>query len=70
MYSIVVYSLAKPGAIITADNVLWKDRVLAPENRDADTESIRQFNRKMAEDPRLESLLPSIYDGFAVARVK
>jgi caffeoyl-CoA O-methyltransferase len=62
--------LARPGAIITADNVLWGDRVLDPENKEQATEAIREFNRRLAKDPRLESLLLPIRDGFAVARVK
>ncbi|WP_018130794.1 O-methyltransferase [Effusibacillus pohliae] len=62
--------LANPGAIITADNVLWKDRVLDPENRDKETEAVREFNRRLAADERLEALLLPICDGFAIARVK
>lgn len=62
--------LANPGALICGDNVLWGDRVLDPANTEASTEAIREFNRRLAEDDRLDSILLPIHDGLAIARVK
>ncbi len=62
--------LASPGAIIAADNVLLGDRVLDPDIHDASVEAMREFNRRLAQDDRLDAMLLPIRDGFAVARVK
>ena len=62
--------LASPSAIIAADNVLLGDRVLDPDIRDASVEAMREFNRRLAQDDRLDAMLLPIRDGFAVARVK
>ncbi|SDJ58414.1 O-methyltransferase [Salimicrobium halophilum] len=63
--------LARPGAVIVADNVLARGSV-ADEEIEARkyTETMRDFNKKVAEHPRLESMLLPIGDGFTVSRVK
>jgi caffeoyl-CoA O-methyltransferase len=62
--------LASPGAVITADNVLWGGQVFDPENHDPLTVSIRKFNEQVAGDPRLDSVLIPIGDGLVVAYVR
>jgi predicted O-methyltransferase YrrM len=62
--------LANPGAIIAADNVLLQDRVLDDNNHDSSPTAVREFNRKLAADERIEPLLLPVRDGFALARVK
>lgn len=62
--------LSNPGAIITGDNVLLGNRVLDPENTDQNTEAMREFNKRVATDPRLESVLLPVRDGLTIARVK
>lgn len=60
--------LALPGAIITADNVLWRDRILDVSN-DLSTKNIKEFNTKLATDNELDSMILTIGDGLAVAKV-
>jgi caffeoyl-CoA O-methyltransferase len=62
--------LSNPGAIITGDNVLLGNRVLDTENTDQNTEAMREFNKRVATDPRLESVLLPVRDGMSIARVK
>ncbi|HEU4965485.1 MAG TPA: O-methyltransferase [Bacilli bacterium] len=62
--------LSNPGALIIGDNVLRGDRVLDPSNTAPDVEGIRVFNRRLAEDERLESILLPLHDGLSIARVK
>ncbi|WP_349410175.1 O-methyltransferase [Pseudalkalibacillus sp. SCS-8] len=62
--------LSKPGSIITADNTLWSGEVLNEATTDKDTRALQAYNQKVAEDPRLESLLIPIGDGLTIARVK
>jgi caffeoyl-CoA O-methyltransferase len=61
--------LANPGALIVADNVLLGDRVLDPDNPHPSPSAMREFNRRLQTDPRLEATLLSVHDGFAIARV-
>lgn len=65
-----VLDLVVPGALICADNVLQGDRVLDPGYNDDSVRAMRLFNERLATDPRLESVLLPLRDGFAVARVK
>ncbi|HLX62790.1 MAG TPA: O-methyltransferase [Planctomycetota bacterium] len=62
------------GSVIVGDNVIRNGRVLEDAAGDSIVRGVQIFNRKMAEDPRLESIaIPLIrvrLDGIAVARVK
>ena len=61
--------LANPGAMIAADNTLLRGRTLDPAKQGPSVLAIRDFNRRIANDPRLLGVhLPS-YDGLALARV-
>jgi predicted O-methyltransferase YrrM len=62
--------LVKPGGLILVDNVLWSGRVADPEQRDESTILIREFNRKLHEDDRIDLALIPIADGLTVARVR
>ncbi len=57
----------RPGGVILGDNALWSGRVADPDDRDDSTEAIREFNRRLAEDPRLTSVIIPVRDGLAVA---
>lgn len=57
----------RPGGLIMADNVLWSGKVIH-EKRDSDTQSIHDFNQKIAADPRVEQLILPIRDGLMVMR--
>lgn len=62
------------GSVIVGDNVIRNGRILDDAGSDADLRGLQLFNRKMGEDPRLDSiaipLIRSKLDGIAVARVK
>jgi predicted O-methyltransferase YrrM len=64
-----VIGMTNRGGIIAADNTLRKGDVV---KRDVDegTKAIQVFNRKVADDPRVESLLVPISDGLTVCWVK
>jgi predicted O-methyltransferase YrrM len=64
--------LSRPGTLILGDNAIREGGVIDPD--DPLSEAMREFNRKIAEDPRLSAMvLPLIrerIDGIAIARVK
>jgi predicted O-methyltransferase YrrM len=62
--------LAEPGAIITADNLFQGGKIFDEKYQGPSPTSIRKFNRQIATDPRLESILLTIGDGLGVCRVK
>ncbi|MDO3408968.1 O-methyltransferase [Saccharibacillus sp. CPCC 101409] len=62
--------LAEPGAVIVADNLLLRGRTLNRDKNGPSVLAVREFNRRMAEDERLEGTLLPAYDGLAVAMVK
>ncbi|MGN7456108.1 O-methyltransferase [Paenibacillus pasadenensis] len=62
--------LAEPGAVIVADNTLLRGRVADPARTGPSVLAMREFNRRLAEDPRLAGTLLPAYDGLAVMRVK
>lgn len=55
------------GGYILADNVLWSGKVL-DEKSDKDTRAIREFNRKVQDDTRVENVLLPVRDGILVMR--
>lgn len=57
------------GGIIACDNTLKFGRVIE-ENPDDSTKGILKYNKKVASDPRVESLLVSISDGLTISVVK
>lgn len=58
------------GGIILSDNVLWSGKVLeAPDPKDLSTNSLLAYNKKINEDPRVETVLLPIRDGLTVSRV-
>lgn len=68
-YLDLVAPRVKVGGVLLADNVLWNGKVLDGRAcRDADTVAVREFNRRLAADPRFETVLLPIRDGLSVAR--
>ncbi|WP_432672880.1 O-methyltransferase [Flavobacterium sp. SM2513] len=58
------------GGIILSDNVLWSGKVLeTPDPRDLSTNVLLAYNKKINEDPRVETVLLPIRDGLTVSRV-
>ncbi len=66
--------LARPGALILADNVIREGQILAPQH-DAQAEAVRQTLQLMGEHPRLDTAVIQTvgakrWDGFALALVR
>lgn len=55
------------GGYILADNVLWSGKVL-DEKADKDTKAIKEFNRKVQDDSRVENVLLPVRDGILIMR--
>lgn len=59
------------GGVILSDNVLWSGKVVEPlKGNDKHTQILMEYNRRLATDPRLETVLLPIRDGISIARVK
>lgn len=64
-YYELVFDLIRPGGWILADNVLWDGKVaMDPLPQDRQTLGIDSFNRRVASDPRVESVIIPIRDGL------
>jgi caffeoyl-CoA O-methyltransferase len=62
--------LLRPGGLLIADNALWGGRVLDDSERDEKTVAVREFNRRLATDPRVIGIVVPTHDGVAVGVVK
>ena len=62
--------LSRPGGLVIADNTLWGGKVLDDAENDEKTRAVREFNRKMATDPRILSILVPTHDGVAIGVVR
>ena len=58
----------RPGGVILVDNVLWGGSVVDPYDASENTEAIRRFNEKLAEDERVDRVMLPIADGLTLAR--
>jgi len=54
--------------LIAADNVLWHGRIADPNERGADTEAMRAFNRRLREDARVCLSIATMGDGLMLAQ--
>ncbi len=54
------------GGLLVTDNVLWKGEV-ARKSRSTETEAIREYNRRLAADPRMLTSIVPLRDGVSVA---
>ena len=58
------------GGLILTDNVLWSGKVLDSSDKDdRDTLALQEFNHKVANDSRVESLMLPLRDGITLSRV-
>ncbi|HEU4515702.1 MAG TPA: class I SAM-dependent methyltransferase [Steroidobacteraceae bacterium] len=60
--------LLRPGGLIVVDNTLWSGEVANPDNREADTRALREFNDALHRDPRVDLALLPVGDGLTLAR--
>jgi caffeoyl-CoA O-methyltransferase len=58
--------LLRPAGLVIADNALWGGRVVDPGNEEESTRAVREFNRRLASDPRLTSIVVPTHDGVAI----
>ncbi len=59
-----------PGALVTADNVLWSGRASGTrpvEAGDANTEALRAFDAAVLGDPRFSATILPVGDGLLIA---
>ena len=61
--------LIKRGGLIVIDNVLWHGEVADEKNDDKFTINIREFNKFVSEDKRVEQIIIPLGDGMTVCRV-
>lgn len=63
--------LVGSGAVLLADNILWSGKVVEPvAHNDRHTQALLEFNRTVANDPRVENVILPLRDGLSVIRVK
>ena len=69
-YFEIILPKMNKGGIILSDNVLWSGKVLeTPNPKDLSTNVLLEYNKKLKEDPRVETVLLPIRDGLTVSRV-
>lgn len=61
-YYEAILPMIRPGGLIAVDNVLWSGRVLDPQ--DESDRAIHQFNERVVNDQRVESVLLTVRDGL------
>jgi caffeoyl-CoA O-methyltransferase len=69
LYFELIFDQVRSGGLIIIDNVLWKGKVYGDE-KDADTESFRKLNDRIAVDTRVEKLILPVRDGILIIRKK
>ena len=63
--------LVHSGTVMLADNILWYGKVVQPvAHNDHHTQALIEFNRKVVEDDRVESVILPLRDGINIIRVK
>jgi len=69
-YFDIILPKMKSGGVILSDNVLWSGKIVESVKKgDNDTETLLHYNKKINEDPRVETVLLPIRDGLTVTRV-
>lgn len=66
----VIERKLRPGGLLIIDNMLWHGKIFDAQDRDASTEGVREFTRRITRDDRwIVSLLP-VRDGLILAMKK
>ena len=69
LYFDSIIEKVKPGGVIIADNILWSVKILEKvEEEDYATKSIIEFNDKVNNDDRVETIILPIRDGLSLIR--
>lgn len=61
-------ALLRDGGLIAVDNTLWGGEVADRNARDPDTRAIDEFNRRVTDDPRVDSAQLTVGDGVTLLR--
>lgn len=70
-YFELIINKVNPGGIILTDNVLWSGKVVEKiKEDDESTLALVKYNKMVAEDSRLESIMLPIRDGLSISRLK
>jgi predicted O-methyltransferase YrrM len=65
-----IVPLMQKGGVICIDNTLWKGKVYDISINNSSTQSIRDINKLINSDKRVEHSLLTIYDGMTICYVK
>ena len=68
-YYEMVVPMMRSGGLILSDNVLWSGKVLDDSATDKSTVAIKEYNKRIADDKRVETVLFPIRDGLNITRV-
>ena len=70
-YLELVLEKLNPGGIILSDNVLWSGKVVQEVQKDDEsTLALVDYNRQLARNPQLETVMLPIRDGLTISRKK
>ncbi|WP_424495037.1 O-methyltransferase [Salinimicrobium sp. GXAS 041] len=71
LYFDLILEKLNSGGIIISDNVLWSGKVVKRlKEDDISTKALLEYNRLLAEDERLETVMLPIRDGLTISRRK
>lgn len=59
--------LVRKGGVVAVDNTLWGGAVIDPFDRSKSTVALREFNRRVAKDRRVDIALVPVGDGLTLA---
>ena len=60
----------RKGGLLLSDNVMWSGKVLhQADPKDQATAVLKKYNKKLSEDPRIQSVLLPLRDGITLSRV-
>lgn len=66
----VIEQKLRPGGLLLVDNVLWSGKVLDANDMSEATRAVREFNDRLAKDPKWDYLINPLRDGLGVARLQ
>ena len=68
VYADEILKRMRPNGLLLVDNVLWNGSVIDAANQTDDTRAIRAFNRRFADDERVDTVMLPIADGLTLLR--
>lgn len=69
LYFEIIIDKLNSGGLILSDNVLWSGKVIEELHlKDKDTKALLEYNLMLKEDPRIETVLLPVRDGFTISR--